>query len=91
MTHGELIPLRADVQGEYNDRNGEFIRPTSDHIQPGTISWDEHATAWIVYSSNYGTDQSALTIHQRGGFGYWELHTYLGHKPRTWRSADITE
>lgn len=63
---------RALVQDERN-------RPA------GTISWSEHETAWEAYRKKYGSSQSAERIHERGGFGYYELVMLLGHDPTTWR------
>lgn len=51
---------------------------------PGTISWDEHVTVWIVYAKKYGEDQSAARIAHRGGFSYWEAFKLLGRKLETW-------
>lgn len=70
-----MTPDRAVVQGEH----GAVYRPA------GTIAWHEHEEAWNEYRSRFRSDQSALTIHERGGFGYYELTTLLGHEPTTWR------
>lgn len=52
---------------------------------PGTVSWEEHVVAWVVYAATYGSGQSAERIHERGGFCYGELTEFLGHEPKTWR------
>ena len=68
---------RAPVQGEHNKRDRG----------PGTIAWDEHVLAWSAYAVRYGRDQSAERIAERGGFGYAELTSLLGHEPKTWAPA----
>lgn len=54
--------------------------------EAGTIAWWEHETAWLVYAGRYGYNQSAVRIHERGGFDYGELVDQLGHEPTTWLS-----
>lgn len=50
----------------------------------GTIAWWEHEAAWVGYHKRYpGIDQDAERIAERGGFGWGELTTYLGHEPTT--------
>jgi len=61
---------RAPVQGHY----------TRGRKPPGTIAWWEHEKAW----EGYGHSQSAEQIAKRGGFGYDELVSFLGHEPTTW-------
>jgi hypothetical protein len=55
---------------------------------PGTIAWSEHVEAWNAYAAQYGRGQSAQRIHDRGGFGFAELESLLGHAPTTWRSGE---
>ena len=66
---------RAPVQGEWPGRGA------------GTIDWEEHLEAYKGYSGRYGSRQSAQRLAERGGFGYNELVTFLGHEPKTWRPA----
>ena len=73
----ERTGRRAPVQGEHNKRDRG----------PGTIAWDEHVLAWSAYAVRYGRDQSAERIAERGGFGYAELTSLLGHEPKTWTPA----
>lgn len=68
------VPELAVVQGD----------PTNGHIG-GFIEWWEHVAAWGEYAKRYGSDQTAIRIHQRGGFSYAELVDQLGHAPITWR------
>ena len=72
---------RAAVQGEGKTRKGQRGEG------PGTIAWSEHELAWSAYAQRYGRDQSAERIHERGGFGYWELTQFLGREPETWVPA----
>lgn len=37
------------------------------------ITWEAHLKAYEVYRSKYGNQQSAERIHERGGFGEYEL------------------
>lgn len=76
-------PSKAYVQGE-----GTQTGRTPQDVPRGYISWEEHKKAWEKYHSIYPNHQSALTINMRGGFGYWELQTLLGHPPETWRARD---
>ena len=55
---------------------------------PGTISWDEHLSAYAVYASKYGTSQSAERIAERGGFGFEEFVMLMGHEPKTWAKRE---
>jgi hypothetical protein len=52
---------------------------------PGSIAWAEHLDAWSAYAAKFGSSQDADRIADRGGFGYGELCTFLGHEPKTWR------
>ena len=52
----------------------------------GTISWAEHLEAWADYDKRYH-GQSAERIADRGGFGYNELVTHLGHAPTTFAAT----
>ena len=54
-------------------------------IPPGRIEWREHEKAWVAYNAKYRNLQSAERIHERGGFGFFELYEFLGHPPETWR------
>lgn len=57
----------------------------------GTVTWDEHLEAWRAYNERYpgtGWHQSADVIAQRGGFGYREITSLLGHEPTTWKEAN---
>ena len=56
----------------------------------GTITWREHAQAWIPYGARYGNRQDAERIAERGGFGWSELTEYLGHEPKTWEPDERT-
>jgi hypothetical protein len=51
----------------------------------GTIAWAEHETIWNGYAADYGTQQSAERIAERGGFSLSEMVTYLGAMPTTWQ------
>lgn len=75
---GHHIPDHPDIRRTYPNR-----KP----MGPGTISWTEHEEAWGDYARQYGTQQSAERMAERGGFGYGELLTHLGHEPKTWRPA----
>ena len=76
---------RAPVQGEPQ----RHLRPSRG---PGTISWEEHERAWAAYAQQYGRDQSAQRIADRGGFGWYELVELLGREPTTWAPAgSVTE
>ena len=55
-------------------------------IPPGTIDYDEHILAWNGYVKLYGDYQTADRIAERGGFGYDELVSFLGHHPSTWKA-----
>lgn len=68
---------RAPVQGVL--RGGRWV-----HL-PGTVAWEEHERAYLVYAARYGTGQSAQRIAERSGFGYDEITQLLGHPPTTWR------
>jgi hypothetical protein len=50
----------------------------------GTISWDEHLEAWLVYKWAGHGSQSAERLAERGGFGYGELLDLLGRAPESW-------
>lgn len=63
---------RAPVQSHHRERG------------PGTIAWWEHEQVWAAYAGKYGSSQSAERIAERGGFGWGECVTFLGHKPTTW-------
>ena len=52
---------------------------------PGTVAWSEHLMAWGGYAAKHGQGQSAERVHERGGFSYGELRTYLGRDPTTWQ------
>ena len=54
---------------------------------PGTIDWAEHELAWSNYARQYGRDQTAQRMADRGGFCYAELTDYLGYPPKTWAPA----
>ena len=43
--------------------------------------------AWSAYAAQFGRNQSAERIHERGGFSYLELTEFLGHAPETWVPA----
>lgn len=67
---------RAPIQGEAsNCRRGPKPR--------GSVTVEEHEMAWVEYHRQY-SQQSARTIADRGGFGYWEITDLLGHEPKTW-------
>jgi hypothetical protein len=75
---------RAPVQGDglYRLRPDD-PRTKGSHV-PGTVEWSEHEEAWKDYHKRH-PDQSAEVIAERGGFGYNEMTTHLGHEPRTWK------
>ena len=75
--------------GEMRERTGRRapVQGTPKKRGPGTIAWDEHVLAWSAYAVRYGRDQSAERIAERGGFGYAELTSLLGHEPKTWAPA----
>lgn len=66
---------RAPVQAEYGQ----------ERRAPGTVAWAEHLEAYEEYAAQFGTNQSAERLAARGGFGYREITTFLGHEPTTWR------
>lgn len=68
-----MTERRAPVQ-----RSPQLGKPS------GSVSWTEHAEAWIDYSKRYGTSQSAERIAERGGFSYGELLDHLKREPSTW-------
>lgn len=69
---------RAPVQGE------GWRGDPDNHRPPGTVSWAEHQQAWDEYHRHH-REQSAVRIAARGGFGWSEMKTLLGHDPETWR------
>jgi hypothetical protein len=75
-THCEtcICGRRAPVQRSAERRKG-----------PGSIAWSEHLAAWSVYDARWRSGQSAERIAERGGFGWTELITFLGHEPKTWQ------
>lgn len=74
-------PKRAPVQGDYWLPRGTRGR------EPGSISWAEHLEAWGAYSKRHGTEQGAERVAARGGFGFEELSTLLGHAPTTFEEV----
>lgn len=69
---------RARVQGDFRHPRG--------HRPGGTVAWSEHVEAWNGYHARYPSiNQDAQRIHDRGGFGYWEMTNLMGHEPVTWR------
>lgn len=66
---------RAVVQGEHH--------PTK-RRKPGTVAMWEYLQAYQVYAARCGGYQSAERILERGGFGYSELTSLLGHEPKSW-------
>ncbi len=72
------VPVYARVQGDGHIQKGQ-----PGHV-PGSVLWSEHLAAFEAYSKRYGISQSALTIHERGGFGYQELQMFLGRDPESW-------
>lgn len=76
---------RAPVQGQGSWwlSHGHRGHQPTDH-EPGTIAWHEHVEAWNAYAKLFGSDQSAERIAERGGFGWGELVSLLGHEPATW-------
>lgn len=53
----------------------ELNRPTVCQVGNNTrITWAAHLRAYGVYSSIYGSSQSAERLAQRGGFGEAELN-----------------
>jgi hypothetical protein len=52
---------------------------------PGSIAWAEHVEAWRVYAARCAADQTADRVAERGGFDWYELCSFLGREPRTWR------
>lgn len=70
---------RAPVQGVWPDHPA------------GTIAWSEHEQAWLGYRARFpysGLRQDAERIAERGGFGYDEVTTFLGHEPTTWKPRE---
>jgi len=67
----------APVQAEWG--RDRLVKPA------GMVAWAEHVRAWDAYAAQYGRDQSAERIAERGGFGFIELTKFLGHEPTTWR------
>jgi hypothetical protein len=81
----QRVPVQAD-EAHWNPHHKDRKSGLVIH-GPGTITWEEHEKAWIKYALKFGTDQSALRIAERGGFGYGELEVYLGYEPKTWEPA----
>lgn len=54
----------------------------------GTVGDAEARLAYEAYARTYRSEQSFERLHQRGGFGYWELTQLLGHEPTTWRACE---
>lgn len=81
---GDSVSDRRAPCQESNKRNPD--RKSYPLVPAGTIEWWEHELAWKVYSRKYGASQSAERIAERGGFGWEELITFLGHEPETWKS-----
>lgn len=80
---------RAPVQGEgVSERHAEV---TGKPYKPaGTVAWAEHEEAWRGYAERWpgsARHQDAGRIAERGGFGYREMTTLLGHEPTTWRAV----
>lgn len=83
-TSGDL-GVRCPVQ-----RQAPYVKPDGvarSGKPAGTVSLTEAAEAYSVYAKRYGTSQSFERLHERGGFGYWELSELLGHEPKTWLSS----
>lgn len=73
--------VRVPVQGETtNDPRG--YRPR------GSVEWWEHVEAWNEYHRHH-SEQSALRIAERGGFGYWEMFSLLQREPVSWRAGEV--
>lgn len=53
----------------------------------GTIAWSEHEAVWELYRAQYGDDQTAERIAERGGFGYAEIIRLTGAEPKTFHST----
>lgn len=74
---------RAPVQGCYPGERKQR-KPGEPGYGDGTISWAEHLAAYASYALVNGRSQSAETLAERGGFGWFELVEYLGREPETW-------
>ena len=42
------------------------------------MPWSVGVAAWERYAARYGCDQSVERIAERGGFGFGEMHMFLG-------------
>ena len=65
------VPELALVQGE---RPSRYARRG---VAPGKVPWDVHVRAWEGYARQFGCEQSAERIAERGGFGYREMQIHL--------------
>ncbi len=61
------FPIQAEDVGRVHPR-----RPA------GTVPWSVGVAAWERYAARYGRDQSVERIAERGGFGFGEMHLFLG-------------
>ena len=83
MTDERRAPMQGD--GAYNVPPAHPAHAGSH--PPGTIAWSEHVEIWQRYAARYGCGQDAEQIAQRGGFGYNEAASLLGHEPTTWKTS----
>lgn len=77
----EEVVEALHVEKRWPVQGGPLARPKR---PPGTIADHEARVAYAAYAKLYGTRQTFERLHERGGFGYQELTTLLGHEPKTW-------
>ena len=80
---GKRAPVQASQQRSVSPEYRERLKDIRDHGS-GTIAWAEHLEAHAAYAAEYGNQQSAERMAERGGFSYFELFLFLGHEPKTW-------
>jgi hypothetical protein len=54
----------------------------------GAVGDLEARIPYDAYVSRYGSEQTFERLHERGGFGYWELTYFLGQEPKTWKERE---
>ncbi len=67
MSDDRRFPIQAEDVGRVHPR-----RPA------GSVPWSVGVAAWERYAARYGRGQSAERIAERGGFGFGEMHLFLG-------------
>ncbi len=75
-----------DLPAGYAPMQGtNMLRPHQEgYRDPGMVEWAEHVEIWNAYAKQYGTEQSAVRMAERGGFGFDEAAKLTGTPPKTW-------